>query len=185
MECQSLLDAIRANPQEDVPRLMYGDWLEEHASPDTDDLVKATVEFIRVSCSMKVGGTDRMPRAGYKWVSDNWKRLVPATLKLHKPYRVGSMDSYIQGNPIFMVNGRKVWMRIGLEGVGWRSRNESKIYACSMEISLWKGFVQDFRCFSSFTSKMVSPVLESEQPLMRMGMDSKKPVVEINPMETS
>jgi uncharacterized protein (TIGR02996 family) len=41
----ALLAAIRANPEEDTPRLMFADWLDEHG--DTD-----RAEFIRLSCEL-------------------------------------------------------------------------------------------------------------------------------------
>ncbi|MBP3958884.1 TIGR02996 domain-containing protein [Gemmata sp. G18] len=40
-----LLRAVLANPDEDTPRLMYADWLDEHDDP-------ARAEFIRVQCRL-------------------------------------------------------------------------------------------------------------------------------------
>ena len=42
----ALLNAIAAHPEEDTPRLMYADWLDEHGDP-----IRA--EFIRVQCAVK------------------------------------------------------------------------------------------------------------------------------------
>src|SRR5438067_13000398 len=42
----ALLAAIAAHPDEDMPRLAYADWLDEHGRP-----VRA--EFIRVRCAVK------------------------------------------------------------------------------------------------------------------------------------
>lgn len=44
------LEAIAATPADDLPRLVYADWLEENGKTDFD---AATVEFIRVSCNSK------------------------------------------------------------------------------------------------------------------------------------
>ncbi|MBM3981374.1 MAG: TIGR02996 domain-containing protein [Planctomycetes bacterium] len=41
----ALLAAILANPDEDTPRLMYADWLDEHGDP-------ARAEFVRVQCEL-------------------------------------------------------------------------------------------------------------------------------------
>ncbi len=41
----SLIAAILANPDEDTPRLMFADWLDEHGDP-------ARAEFIRVQCEL-------------------------------------------------------------------------------------------------------------------------------------
>jgi len=43
----ALLAAIRANPEEDTPRLVYADWLDEHA---TREAQRARAEFIRLEC---------------------------------------------------------------------------------------------------------------------------------------
>lgn len=46
----ALLSAIRNSPDDDTPRLVYADWLEEHGQPDR-------AEFIRVECeAARVGG---------------------------------------------------------------------------------------------------------------------------------
>src|SRR6266545_1813536 len=39
----ALLNAIAAHPDEDTPRLMYADWLQEHGQPER-------AEFIRIQC---------------------------------------------------------------------------------------------------------------------------------------
>ena len=40
-----LLAAIRAMPEEDTPRLVYADWLDENGQPER-------AEFIRVQCQL-------------------------------------------------------------------------------------------------------------------------------------
>src|SRR5215208_6798469 len=51
----ALLDAIRAAPDDDAPRLVYADWLDEHGQPER-------AEFIRVQCAM-----DRIPSKTARW----------------------------------------------------------------------------------------------------------------------
>jgi uncharacterized protein (TIGR02996 family) len=45
MSDSAFIKAIRAHPEDDVPRLVYADWLEEHGNP-----IRA--EFIRVQCEL-------------------------------------------------------------------------------------------------------------------------------------
>jgi uncharacterized protein (TIGR02996 family) len=45
-EQRALWHAIRANPDDDTPRLVYADWLDEHNEP-------ARAEFIRVQCEIE------------------------------------------------------------------------------------------------------------------------------------
>jgi uncharacterized protein (TIGR02996 family) len=44
-EREALLRAVLADPEDDAPRLVYADWLEEHGDPDR-------AEFIRVQCEL-------------------------------------------------------------------------------------------------------------------------------------
>jgi uncharacterized protein (TIGR02996 family) len=41
----AFLDAVRENPDDDTPRLVYADWLDEHGQPER-------AEFIRVQCAL-------------------------------------------------------------------------------------------------------------------------------------
>jgi len=45
----ALMAAIRNNPDEDTPRLIYADWLDEHA---TTDAQRARAELIRAQCEL-------------------------------------------------------------------------------------------------------------------------------------
>src|SRR5215216_4626617 len=44
-DAAALLAAIRAAPDDDAPRLVYADWLDEHGQPER-------AEFIRVQCAL-------------------------------------------------------------------------------------------------------------------------------------
>src|SRR5262245_37254953 len=46
----ALLAAILADPEDDLPRLAYADWLDEHGNPER-------AEFIRVECELARMGT--------------------------------------------------------------------------------------------------------------------------------
>lgn len=52
-----LLAAIRARPDEDTPRLIYADWLDENKQPER-------AEFIRVQCALARGSEYDANRAG-------------------------------------------------------------------------------------------------------------------------
>jgi uncharacterized protein (TIGR02996 family) len=75
---EALLAAIRINPDEDAPRLMYADHLDGLDAPT--DLDRATAEFVRLSCDMRAPGRRPMPRRAYPWLDRNWHRLVPTVL---------------------------------------------------------------------------------------------------------
>jgi uncharacterized protein (TIGR02996 family) len=62
---QALLETIAANPQDDLPRLVYADWLEEH-----DRAIRA--EFIRLECD--IAQKQLLPRAMLDRHVDLFKR---------------------------------------------------------------------------------------------------------------
>lgn len=77
MDEQAFLDAIIASPGDDLPRLVFADWLEECGR---SDLGAATAEFIRLTCgrSRKDGKPYQMlPTGAGAWLKGNWRRLVP------------------------------------------------------------------------------------------------------------
>jgi len=84
----ALLEAIRAHPRENTPRLMYADWLDDHGTCDRD---AATAEFIRLALG-PTKHTRQWPHAAYKWLLNcktgtamrpgSWYRLVPALCAL-------------------------------------------------------------------------------------------------------
>jgi uncharacterized protein (TIGR02996 family) len=51
--------AVLAAPDDDAPRLVFADWLDEHGEPDR-------AEFIRLQCA-----TDRLPPTSRRWQSFN------------------------------------------------------------------------------------------------------------------
>lgn len=54
-EQRAFLDAIAANPDDDLPRLVYADWLDEHAAvrdPGQAAGARTQAEFIRAGCQL-------------------------------------------------------------------------------------------------------------------------------------
>lgn len=87
-ERESLLAAIMANPDDDLPRLIFADWLEENGEPER-------AEFIRVQCELAGMSNEKCKRGdelekremelfrhgqnAFDWmgeVSDNYAHLV-------------------------------------------------------------------------------------------------------------
>jgi uncharacterized protein (TIGR02996 family) len=68
----ALLRAIGADPEDDTPRLVYADWLDEHGPTDAD---RARAEFLRVACKLKP--KVRITKDEQAWLAANWRRLVP------------------------------------------------------------------------------------------------------------
>src|SRR5262249_31364018 len=65
-ERDALLDAVFAHPDDDTPRLIYADWLDEHGEGVHAEFIRRQVELVRVNGGppgqagvKKRGGTDR------------------------------------------------------------------------------------------------------------------------------
>ncbi len=76
----ALMSAILANPDDDLPRLVFADWLEENGTTDAD---AARVEFIRLGCKSKA--KSRITPAETKWLDANWRRLLGTTVAATHP----------------------------------------------------------------------------------------------------
>lgn len=64
---RSLLDAILAHPDEDMPRLMYADWLQEHGQDERAEFIRVQIELARLGqfggWECKVCGARPVPMA--------------------------------------------------------------------------------------------------------------------------
>jgi uncharacterized protein (TIGR02996 family) len=71
----ALLKAILAAPNDDLPRLVFADWLEENGTSDAD---AARAEFIRLGCLSKA--KLKITSAETRWLDANWQRLLPSVI---------------------------------------------------------------------------------------------------------
>ena len=46
-DATALLAAIRAAPDDDAPRLIYADWLDEHGQPERAEFIRVQIELAR------------------------------------------------------------------------------------------------------------------------------------------
>jgi uncharacterized protein (TIGR02996 family) len=89
-----LLAAIRAAPEDDAPRLVYADWLEEHGDP-------ARAEFIRIQCMLErlpYGGARsrrlREREAALRTAHEQaWLQELPAWARHHAEFRRGFVEA--------------------------------------------------------------------------------------------
>lgn len=152
---ESLLAAIKATPRDDLPRLVYADWLDENG---TSDLDAATSEFIRASVAFKgkqkhpVGLNGMMAPAGYEWLNDNWHRLVPNLVR-HTPVRN------------FFRTGRRLWTQV-MAPIG--RREQLRLTVVNLEFDNgWLGhawwYIQSFGI-----GRWVYEVIKQDQPQANM-----------------
>lgn len=66
----ALILGIAADPLNDLPRLVFADWLDDFGTTDLD---RATSEYIRLGC-----GEGRSAWNVLEWEMKNWQRLLPS-----------------------------------------------------------------------------------------------------------
>ncbi len=108
-EYRQLVNAVRAAPDDDLPRLVLADWLEEHDAPDW-------AEFIRAHCE-----AERHPHAARIWadtftdadaVNPNWQAALTCARLVRELWPkvaytlCGDWDERL--NPRMEANGRCV-----------------------------------------------------------------------------
>src|SRR6476620_2551512 len=78
----AFLRAIIANPDDDLPRLVYADWLDEHGEPER-------AEFIRVQCEL----------AGVRGDMARFEKLFTRSeqlLAVHRPRWLGPLADLVE-----------------------------------------------------------------------------------------
>lgn len=69
----AILAAVAANPSDDLPRLAYADWLEEHAADRPDpEAARVRAEFIRVQC--EIARLEHLPSPELQRYADLYRR---------------------------------------------------------------------------------------------------------------
>jgi uncharacterized protein (TIGR02996 family) len=76
----ALLDAIRAAPDDDAPRLVYADWLEENGQPER-------AEFIRVQCALVRRNTKVLRRREAELLAAHHDMFAGSLAASHLRYR--------------------------------------------------------------------------------------------------
>lgn len=56
----ALLEAVLANPADDLPRLVLADWLEEHGQTERAEFIRAQVQIAAWGCSFGQGGWNHL-----------------------------------------------------------------------------------------------------------------------------
>jgi uncharacterized protein (TIGR02996 family) len=116
------LHDICAHPEDDAPRLVFADWLDDHGDPER-------AEFIRVQC--RLAGLAEEPArddlADRAWElllrhGDSWRQALPAWVrKQYHEFRRGFVGSLTLTANQFLRQGTKLLQAVPLECVGLRA----------------------------------------------------------------
>lgn len=138
----AFLRAITAAPDDDTPRLVFADWLDEHAASDAD---LARAEFIRLSCGSKP--KVRITKAEQNWLAEHWRRLVPA---------VAGRFAELGAKP-----DHQFWSGRYLGLLVFRKRDA----IVDVKLEFWRGFVRRATYIRGFEE--VAGVVAADGPLAR------------------
>jgi uncharacterized protein (TIGR02996 family) len=152
----AFLEAIRANPADDLPRLIFADWLDDHARTD---LGVATAEFIRLTCgrARKDGKPYQMlPTGAGKWLKENWRRLVPT---LTENWTDGDVENHEHWE-----NQTALRVRVPYPLPNWE--RTIVVYRPIVWLYFARGFVSLARWHARNIGKgKIAPALARDQPL--------------------
>ena len=154
-ERQSFIEQIKTSPADDVARLVFADWLEEHAETDLD---VATCEFIRLDCQAALAGkSGRLhPRAG-KWLRQNAERLTPGLAEMTDGFTAHWAGRYLTLQASRRAMQQHEW--IARSGMDTR-------YPFTLHLAFRRGFVESMTFPSAFgVYRQVGPELLRDQPL--------------------
>lgn len=156
----ALLAAIRAHPNDDTPRLVFADWLDEQ--PNALDLDRATAEFIRASCRPGRKPGYKMPTAGRNWLYANWARLVPNLMREHTPPSAGAQAVAVDHLSAGTI---AVWPRLTIP------RDMVRGYRAHEFVRVWlrfdRGFLTKWACLLRWRTD-VGTMLYVDQPIATM-----------------
>lgn len=162
-ERKALLLAILASPDDDLPRLVYADWLEEFGVTDLD---AATVELIRLSCNST--GKKIMPRAAYPWIKENWRRLVPT---LDKYCARVSTDGF---RDLEFVRGCLVHTLVRASYLNAHGVLVTLSPVCSIRLPFRRGFLGFVQSWSHRAVRTICHRIRQDQPLALFGHEFKR-----------
>jgi uncharacterized protein (TIGR02996 family) len=141
--------AILGQPADDTPRLVFADWLDEHAASDQD---RARAEFIRLACKQK----KRLDKDTAAWLEQNWKRLVPtlvgaAALRTDKvPVPLGCYR-----------NGRMIHLTLTYR------IDDAGNHQGTVLLEFWRGFVERFMISGARTFFAFAGLIRQDDPVAR------------------
>jgi uncharacterized protein (TIGR02996 family) len=167
---EPLLAAILANPKDDLPRLVYADWLDEFGSGDLD---AATSEFIRVSIGLTIQRQIHwlsLP-AGYPFTGlPRWCKLLPKFVGNLTGYRVNQLRSEIAVESIIAPTAVKIRDK--------PTRYRDAVATLPVRLYFDRGFLMRYTCRSDIAKRKIEPALFADQPLCRLQHKTKTLEVE-------
>jgi uncharacterized protein (TIGR02996 family) len=152
-EADAFLDAIFDNPDDDTPRLVYADWLQEHGQEDYAQFIRLSIEMERGTHSSVQSKQLKSKRRPY------WKRIVAVrhdayryTPIVQNDYQRGFCGAVTIHGDLFLRTVESWWPAItpheltvfGMRGFGTRGSETEIVIAIAQHLP----WLQRLRCLS-------------------------------------
>jgi uncharacterized protein (TIGR02996 family) len=99
----AILAAVAANPRDDLPRLAYADWLDDHAADLPDpEAARLRAEFVRVQC--EIARVEHLPSPDLQRYADLYRRQ-DALLTNHRRDLLGPLADALGPNDVVFDRG--------------------------------------------------------------------------------
>lgn len=211
MDDPAFLATILAAPEDDAPRLVYADWLDEHEQPER-------AEFIRVQCDVarrekydpRRSVLEARARALLKRHGDQWANLVAAITRDYE-FRRGFVTGVTIGARKLLTHGERLFrlapvrhvkvLRLGSSNLtaadladfsllprihslilgGILGAEESRTLLTAPGLKRLTGLT----LANHFSAEALAPILDGRLPyLERLDLDAEEPIVTADHVET-
>src|SRR6516162_10243136 len=110
-EHEGFLDAIKAEPDDDTPRLIYADWLDDHGQPERAEFIRLQIESARLpegdprAAEFDVRAEEILAEHEIEWLGEWSERLVRWS------FRRGFLDAITIEAESFRCHGDELFAR--------------------------------------------------------------------------
>jgi uncharacterized protein (TIGR02996 family) len=122
-EQNALLEAIFATPDDDTPRLVYADWLDEHGEPEYAEFIRLQIECAKQPNPVLRKPLVRGERVVWKKLKRKWRDLfAPPTIVRKDDFHRGFISGSAAGMcriPVdrFIARSEHLWPRVPIRCV--------------------------------------------------------------------
>ena len=139
------LAAIREHPDDDAPRLIYADWLDEHGEPERAEFIRLQIAAAELpeddprACDLNIRAEEILAEHETNWLGEWSQRLVRWT------FWRGFLDSVTVEAEQFLRYGKALFQEFPVEGITFVGRDGGAVESIFPAILLWNPVLEQVR----------------------------------------